>query len=94
MKNRKKLMAAQHLRFTKESKVIKELIDDGVFGEIYHAIAFALRRRHLPDEEIKTFLECVKEDKEVPVRPEESLEVIKMLDGIYKSAETGKEVIF
>ena len=234
-KNRKKLMAAQHQRFRKEAKVIKELIDDGVFGEIYHAIAFALRRRHLPardtfikkelsgggpmfdigvhildltywfmgcpkvhsvkgeiytklakrkdirglwgewdrdaydvedfatgfiklenkatillscsflanmekisdfsttlfgteagirwpdgklaterkgvlqnidlkmetlpdvqphHEEIKAFLECVKEDKEVPVKPEESLEVIKMLDGIYKSAETGKEVIF
>ncbi|MCD6408567.1 Gfo/Idh/MocA family oxidoreductase [bacterium] len=234
-KNRKKLMAGQHLRFTKEAKVIKELIEDGVFGEIYHAIAFALRRRYLPPsptfikkelsgggpmfdigvhildltywfmgcpevhsvngatytklakrkdirglwgewdrdaydvedfatgfirfknnatilltcsflanmeklsdlsttlfgteagirwpdgklatekkgvlqnidlkmetlpdvephhEEIRIFLECVKEDKEVPVKPEESLEVIKMLEGIYKSSETGKEVIF
>lgn len=234
-KNRKKLMAAQHQRFTKEAKVIKKLIEDGVFGEIYHAIAFALRRRHLPPrptfikkklsgggpmfdigvhildltywfmgspevhsvkgatytklakrkdikglwgewdrdsydvedfatgfirfknnatilltcsflanmeklgdfsttlfgtesgirwpdgklatekkgilqdidlkmetlpdvqshhEEIRVFLECVKEDKEVPVKPEESLEVIKMLEGIYKSSETEKEVIF
>ncbi len=234
-KANKKLMAAQHMRFRKESKVIKGLIDDGVFGEIYHAIAFALRRRHLPardtfikkelsgggpmfdigvhildltywlmecpkvhsvkgeiytklakrkdirglwgewdrdaydvedfatgfirfenkatilltcsflanmekisefsttlfgteagikwpdgklaterkgvlqnidlkmetlpdvhphHEEIKEFLECVKEEKEVPVKPKESLEVIKMLEGIYKSAEKGKEVIF
>jgi len=53
----------------------------------------------LPDvvphhEEIRAFLECVKKDKEVPVRPEESLEVIKILEGIYRSAETGKEVVF
>ena len=54
----------------------------------------ALPEIHPHHEEIRAFLECVKEDKEVPVRPEESLEVIKMLDGIYKSAETGKEVIF
>ena len=45
-------------------------------------------------EELKVFLECVKKDKNVPVKPEESLEVIKMLEGIYKSAETGREVIF
>ena len=45
-------------------------------------------------EEIRVFLECVKEDKEVPVRVEETLEVIKMLEGIYKSAEKGKEVLF
>ncbi|MCM8804403.1 MAG: Gfo/Idh/MocA family oxidoreductase [Candidatus Omnitrophica bacterium] len=53
----------------------------------------------LPDnpphhEEIRVFFECVKEDKEVPVKPEESLEVIKMLEGIYISSETGKELIF
>ncbi|HOL68016.1 MAG TPA: Gfo/Idh/MocA family oxidoreductase, partial [bacterium] len=45
-------------------------------------------------EEIRAFLEAVKEDKPVPVKPEESLEVIKMLEGIYQSAETGAEVNF
>lgn len=231
----KKLMAAQHQRFRKESVAMKKMIDDGFFGEIYYAIAYALRRRcvparptfikkklsgggpmfdigvhildltywfmgcpkvhsakgvtytklakrkdirglwgewdrdaydvedfaagfirftdgrsislscsflanmekledfsttlfgtnagmrwpdgklctennkvlqdieilfnTLPDvaphhEEIRVFFECVKKDKEVPVKPEESLEVIKMLEGIYKSAETGKEVLF
>jgi hypothetical protein len=35
-----------------------------------------------------------KKDKEVPVKPEESLEVIKMLEGIYLSAEKNKEIIF
>jgi predicted dehydrogenase len=228
----KKLMAAQHQRFSKESKIIKKLIDDGVFGEIYYAVANALRRRGVPEkltfikkelsgggpmfdigvhildltywfmgcpkvksvegsvftklsdktqlpglfgsiwnkedynvedfaagfikftdgrsislncsflanmekksdfsttlfgteagmrfpdgklttekngtlqdielnfdsipnvtphhEELRYFLQAVKEDREVPVKPEESLEVIKMLEGIYKSAETEK----
>jgi len=234
-KMKKKLMCAQHQRFRQDSQVIKKLIDDGVFGEIYYSICYALRRRFLPinptfikkelsgggplldigvhildltywfmgcpklhsvkgitytklakrkdikglwgewdrksynvedfaagfitfknnssislscsflanmekledfsavlfgteagihwpngkiateknkvlqdieikitgsdqnpphHEEIRVFLECVKEDKEVPVKPEESLEVIKILEGIYKSAEKGKEIIF
>ncbi len=231
----KKLMAAQHQRFRKEAVAVKKMIDNGVFGEIYYAIAYALRRRGIPTrdtfikkalsgggpmfdigvhildltywfmgcpkvhsvkgitytklakrndirglwgewdrdtyevedfasgfirfsdgrsislscsflanmekiedfsttlfgteagmrwpdgklctekngvlqdisirfdtlpevfphhEEIRIFFECVKKDKEVPVKPEESLEVIKMLEGIYKSAETGKEILF
>ncbi|MCX7916700.1 MAG: Gfo/Idh/MocA family oxidoreductase [bacterium] len=234
-KAKKKLMAAQHMRFMKESVALKRLIDNGELGEIYFAVAYALRRRHLPTsptfidkslsgggpmfdigvhildltywfmgcpkvhsvkgitftklakrkdikglwgewdrekynvedfasgfvrfyddkalnltcsflanmekiddfsttlfgteggikwpngklakekngilqdielkldvlpnvaphhEEIRVFLECVKEDKEVPVKPEESLEVIKILEAIYISSETGKEVIF
>lgn len=234
-KYKRKLMAAQHQRFCRESIAIKSLIDEGELGEIYFAIAYALRRRHLPTaptfidkklsgggpmfdigvhildltywfmgapkvhsvkgviytklakrkdirglwgewdrekynvedfaagfvrfsdgralsltcsflanmekisdfsttlfgteggirwpdgklakekngilqdiqlrtdllpdnpphhEELRVFLECVKEDKKVPVKPEESLEVIKILEGIYKSAETGKEIIF
>lgn len=233
----KKIMAAQHQRFRKDSAAVKKMIDDGVFGEIYYAAAYAMRRRGVPardtfikkalsgggpmfdigvhildltywfmgcprvhsvkgtactklakrkdirnasawgewdrkaydvedfavgfirfadgrtvslscsflanmekledfsttlfgteagmrwpdgkintekkgvlqdialrfdvlpeiaphHEEIRVFVECVKEDKEVPVKPEESLEVIKMLEGIYRSADSGKEVIF
>jgi len=45
-------------------------------------------------EEIRIFFECVKENKEVPVKLEESLNVIKILEAIYISSETGKEVIF
>jgi len=234
-KSGKKLMAAQHMRFQKESVALKKLIDDGELGEIYFAIAYALRRRHLPTsltfidkalsgggpmfdigvhildltywfmgcpgvhsvkgitltklakrkdirglwgewdrekynvedfasgfvrfvdnraltltcsflanmekisdfsttlfgteggitwpngklakekngilqdielkldvlpdvpphhEELRVFLECVKENKEVPVKPEESLEVIKILEAMYISSEKGTEVIF
>jgi len=44
--------------------------------------------------ELKHFLECVKNDKEVLVKPEESLKVIEILEAMYKSAETGKEIHF
>ncbi len=47
-KSKKKLMAAQHQRFRKESVALKKLIDAGELGEIYFAIAYALRRRYLP----------------------------------------------
>lgn len=42
--------------------------------------------------EIKAFHEAVTKDLCSPVPPEESLQVIKILDGIYKSQVTGKEV--
>ena len=45
-------------------------------------------------EEIKGFVDAIDKNKEVPVRPEESLEVIKILDGIYQSSKSGKEVQF
>ncbi len=74
-----------------DGKLTKE--KNGVLQDI------ELRFDLLPDnpphhQEIKVFFECVKEDKEVPVKPEESLEVIKILESIYISSETGKEIIF
>ncbi len=42
--------------------------------------------------EIKAFFEAVTQDHDSPVPPEESLQVIKILDGIYKSHQTGREV--
>jgi predicted dehydrogenase len=42
--------------------------------------------------EIKAFFEAVTNKLCSPVPPEESLQVIKILDGIYKSHQTGKEV--
>lgn len=44
--------------------------------------------------EAKQWLEAVIEDKEPLVKPEQAFIVTKILDAIYKSAETGKEVIF
>ncbi|MGG4469431.1 Gfo/Idh/MocA family oxidoreductase [Paenibacillus alvei] len=44
--------------------------------------------------EAKQWLEAVREDKEPLVKPEEAFVVTKILDAIYQSAETGKEIIF
>lgn len=44
--------------------------------------------------EAKQWLEAILEDKEPLVKPEEALVVTDILDAIYRSAETGKEVIF
>ncbi|MCM8758319.1 MAG: Gfo/Idh/MocA family oxidoreductase [Candidatus Omnitrophica bacterium] len=44
--------------------------------------------------EIKEFLDCVKTGKDVLVKPEESLEVIGILESMYISHEKKKEVIF
>lgn len=44
--------------------------------------------------EAKQWLEAVREDKEPLVKPEEAFVVTKILDAIYESAETGKEVVF
>jgi len=45
-------------------------------------------------EEIRLFLEAVDKNKEVPVPPEQTLEVIKILDGVYRSSKSGREVRF
>jgi predicted dehydrogenase len=45
-------------------------------------------------EEIRLFMEAVRSGGEVPVRPEDSLEVIKMLEGMYRSSDTGREEVF
>jgi len=43
-------------------------------------------------EECKAFAEAVALGKPSPVPPEQSLDVMAILDGIYRSAETGREV--
>jgi predicted dehydrogenase len=42
--------------------------------------------------EIRAFVEAVREDKPVPVPGEQALQVTQIIDGIYRSAEAGREV--
>ena len=42
--------------------------------------------------EIRAFAECVLKDEPVPVPPRQSRVVMAILDGLYRSQETGKEV--
>lgn len=46
------------------------------------------------EREMRLWIEAVKEDKEPPVKAEQALVVAKILDAIYKSAETGEAVKF
>ena len=43
-------------------------------------------------EEIRQFAEAVRNNHPVPVPPEQSLAVVEMLDAMYKSSRTGREV--
>lgn len=43
-------------------------------------------------EELKHWVACVRGEKEVLVKPQESLNVQRILDAIYRSSESGKEV--
>lgn len=44
------------------------------------------------DIEAKSFIDCVLNDTEPVVKPEEALVVTRILEAIYKSAELGKEI--
>jgi predicted dehydrogenase len=44
------------------------------------------------EEELRGFVKAVADDTPVPVSGEQGLMVTRILDGIYESAETGKEV--
>jgi len=45
------------------------------------------------EEEVAHFVECILEDKEPMATPEQGLEVTRILDAIYSSAETGGEIV-
>ncbi len=47
-KNDRKLMIALCQRFTPQSMALKSMIDDGMFGDIYHAQVVLHRRRGIP----------------------------------------------
>jgi predicted dehydrogenase len=42
--------------------------------------------------EIEYFVRCVRGEAKVLVKPEEALSVQKVIDAIYKSSETGREI--
>ena len=51
---------------------------------------------HLPPgvAEAKNWLQAIAEDKEALVKPEQAFVVTKILDAVYRSAKTGKEIIW
>jgi predicted dehydrogenase len=45
-------------------------------------------------EEAQHFIECIREDKEPITKENEVLTVVSIIEGIYRSAETGKPVVY
>jgi predicted dehydrogenase len=67
-----------------------------VFGEDRDML-FDMTPVHLPtvnayEAEVRGFYDAIQNDTEPPVTGEQALNVMKILDGIYKSSELGKEV--
>jgi predicted dehydrogenase len=48
---------------------------------------------HPHEEEVLWFVDCVRGEKEIVVRPEECYQTMQLIDAVYKSAETGREVV-
>ena len=46
------------------------------------------------DLEAKQWLDCIENDTDPVVLPEQAFTVTKILDAIYRSAKTGKEILF
>ncbi|HLX60799.1 MAG TPA: Gfo/Idh/MocA family oxidoreductase, partial [Planctomycetota bacterium] len=63
-----------------------------VRGQNIETIVPSFTELPLPDDRIVHFADCLVNGKDPLVKPEESLKVQKILDGIYESSRTGKEV--
>jgi predicted dehydrogenase len=63
-----------------------------VRGSTYETIAPEMKELPLPEDRMLHFAKCLVEDQLPIVKPEESLKVQKILDAIYESSRTGREV--
>lgn len=68
-----------------------------IFGE-EHGTLLDITPVHIPkvnsyEAEVRGFYDAIQNDTEPPVTGEQALNVMKILDGIYKSSETGREVV-
>jgi predicted dehydrogenase len=67
-----------------------KLFRNGPLG--YETIQLSAPKVPLPEDRIQHFINCVLDDKKPAVSVEESLKVQQVLDAIYTSSATGKEV--
>jgi len=63
-----------------------------VKGQNYETISPDFKTLPVPEDRMVHFVDCVLSGVELLVKPEESLKVQKILDGIYESSKTGREV--
>lgn len=55
---------------------------------------FSLKSRAPGLEEIRRFVDAIRNDTEVYIKPEQAMVVTQIIEGVYESAKTGKEVYF
>lgn len=68
-----------------------------IYGEQYGTL-IDITPAHMPkwsayEAEVRGFYDAIQNDTEPPVTGEQALNVMKILDGIYKSSDDGKEVV-
>lgn len=61
-------------------------------GTLWDRTPYGLPKEHAYLDEIAMFVDAVRNDKPVPVPGHEALMTVRILDAIYQSAKTGKEV--
>jgi predicted dehydrogenase len=60
----------------------------------YHTVSRPLRANPFKPSAMDHFFECVQYDREPIPSAEKGLEIQKILNGLYESARTGREVVF
>lgn len=67
-----------------------------IFGEQHGVLTnmtpVGMKQPGIYEAEIREFYDAIRDDTEVPVTGEQALNVIKIIDGIYRSSDAGKEV--
>jgi len=61
-------------------------------GVLTNMTPTGLHQENIYEAEVRAFYDAIKDDTEVPVTGEQALKVIKIIDGIYRSSDAGKEV--
>jgi predicted dehydrogenase len=61
-------------------------------GTLTDTTPSGLKQPNIYECEIRAFYDAIRDDTDVPVTGEQALNVIKIIDGIYRSGDAGKEV--
>ncbi len=61
-------------------------------GVLTNITPSGLKQASIYEGEVRAFYDAIRDNTEVPVTGEQALNVIKIIDGIYRSSEAGKEV--
>ena len=55
---------------------------------------FSIKSEAPGKEEIRRFVDAIRNDTEVFIKPEQAMVVTQIIEAVYQSAKTGKEIVF